>query len=257
MKYAAITAAVFGGALFVATGSHASLADARHFNSVINKPHTETVQVVARDKKPSAVARGRIDDAPLAAQVPEPPKPVMVVVQPGDTLTKLAAANGTSYQRLYDANPGVASPDLILPGQDLRVPTADEVLTPRPLPESVVAPAPAPTFASTSPPVATPAAPAVVPTAPSVATPSTAPTVANGSVWDRLAMCESGGNWAINTGNGFYGGLQFTLASWRAVGGTGMPNEASREEQIARGQILQARGGWGNWPACTAKLGIG
>jgi hypothetical protein len=87
-------------------------------------------------------------------------------------------------------------------------------------------------------------------------TPSSAPAVAGGSVWDSLAACESGGNWAINTGNGFYGGLQFTLSSWQAVGGSGYPNQASREEQIMRGQMLQARGGWGNWPACSAKLGL-
>jgi hypothetical protein len=77
-----------------------------------------------------------------------------------------------------------------------------------------------------------------------------------GSVWDRLAQCESGGNWAINTGNGFYGGLQFTLSSWRGVGGSGYPNMASREEQIARAEILQSRQGWGAWPACSAKLGL-
>ena len=76
------------------------------------------------------------------------------------------------------------------------------------------------------------------------------------SVWDRLAECESGGNWSINTGNGFYGGLQFTLSTWRAYGGTGMPHEATREEQIAVAKRVQADQGWGAWPACTAKLGI-
>jgi len=75
-------------------------------------------------------------------------------------------------------------------------------------------------------------------------------------VWDRLAQCESGGNWAINTGNGFYGGLQFTLESWRWVGGTGYPHEASRETQIAMAERLLARQGWGAWPACSRKLGL-
>ena len=240
MKYAAITAAVFGGALFVATGSHVSLADARQFNSVINKPRIQTVQMATRDQ-PKPIARTA---AAVAAPTPEPAKPLTVAVAPGDNLTSLAAANGTSYQRLYDANPDITNPDLIIPGQEIRVPTPDEVLATRPLPVTVVAAAP-------------PAPASVAPAARSTAAPSSAPAVAGGSVWDGLAACESGGNWAINTGNGFYGGLQFTLASWNAVGGTGMPNEASREEQIARGQILQARGGWGNWPACTAKLGIG
>jgi len=80
--------------------------------------------------------------------------------------------------------------------------------------------------------------------------------VAAGSIWDRLAQCESGGNWAINTGNSFYGGLQFTLQSWRAMGGTGMPNQASREQQIAAGQRLQAVQGWGAWPVCSRKIGL-
>jgi resuscitation-promoting factor RpfB len=79
---------------------------------------------------------------------------------------------------------------------------------------------------------------------------------ASGSVWDRLAECESGGNWSINTGNGFYGGLQFSLSTWRAYGGTGMPHEASREEQIAVAERVQDAQGWGAWPACTSKLGI-
>jgi uncharacterized protein YabE (DUF348 family) len=76
------------------------------------------------------------------------------------------------------------------------------------------------------------------------------------SVWDRLAQCESGGNWSINTGNGFYGGLQFTASTWRAMGGSGLPHQASRETQIALGKKLQARAGWGQWPGCTSKLGL-
>lgn len=78
----------------------------------------------------------------------------------------------------------------------------------------------------------------------------------SGSVWDRLAQCESGGNWQINTGNGYYGGLQFSLSSWRGVGGSGYPHQASREEQIKRGELLKASGGWGHWPACSSKLGL-
>ena len=76
------------------------------------------------------------------------------------------------------------------------------------------------------------------------------------AVWDNLAKCESGGNWQINTGNGYYGGLQFTESSWNAVGGQGLPSQASREEQIMRGKMLKERGGWGNWPACAAQLGL-
>lgn len=86
--------------------------------------------------------------------------------------------------------------------------------------------------------------------------PDTAPAVADGSVWDRLAQCESGGNWAANTGNGYYGGVQFSAQTWRSVGGSGLPHEHSREEQIHRASILQQRAGWGQWPACSAKLGL-
>jgi Transglycosylase-like domain len=75
------------------------------------------------------------------------------------------------------------------------------------------------------------------------------------ATWDALAQCESGGNWHINTGNGYYGGLQFSLGTWQAVGGTGYPHEASRETQIEMGQRLYASSGWGAWPACTAQLG--
>lgn len=80
--------------------------------------------------------------------------------------------------------------------------------------------------------------------------------VPGGSIWDKLAQCEASGNWAINTGNGFYGGLQFTLSSWKAAGGTGMPHLASKSEQIKRGEILQKMQGWGAWPACSSKLGL-
>jgi uncharacterized protein YabE (DUF348 family) len=78
----------------------------------------------------------------------------------------------------------------------------------------------------------------------------------SGGVWDRLAQCESGGNWSINTGNGFYGGLQFSLGTWRAYGGTGMPNKASKATQIAIAQKVQADVGWGAWPACSSRLGL-
>lgn len=73
--------------------------------------------------------------------------------------------------------------------------------------------------------------------------------------WDRLAGCESGGNWAINTGNGYYGGLQFALSSWRAVGGTGYPHEHPRAEQIRRARLLHASGGWQHWPGCSRSFG--
>ncbi|OLT09261.1 hypothetical protein BJF78_31035 [Pseudonocardia sp. CNS-139] len=87
-----------------------------------------------------------------------------------------------------------------------------------------------------------------------------APAVTDGAVWDRLANCESTGNWEINTGNGYYGGLQFDAGTWRAYDGTdyaALPHQASREEQIAVAtRVRDDRGGYGAWPACARKLGL-
>lgn len=179
-------------------------------------------------------------DSSAHAQVPENTKPVVnVVVAPGDSLSKIATAHQTTYVRLFDANTQIQDPDVIHPGDNVRIPDPSEQLASRPVPaNAVAAPAAAPVVARKT--AARPAAPAV----------------AGGSVWDRLAQCESGGNWSINTGNGYYGGVQFSAATWRGVGGTGLPSDASREEQIARAQALQARSGWGQWPECSAKLGL-
>lgn len=86
----------------------------------------------------------------------------------------------------------------------------------------------------------------------SAAVPATAPA----STWDSLAQCESGGNWGTNTGNGYSGGLQFSASTWAAHGGTGSAATASREQQIAVAQRVQASQGWSAWPACAAKLGL-
>jgi hypothetical protein len=74
--------------------------------------------------------------------------------------------------------------------------------------------------------------------------------------WDRLAKCESGGRWNIATGNGYYGGLQFSKATWKAYGGKGMPHKASRSEQIKIAERVLAKQGWRAWPACSRKLGM-
>jgi resuscitation-promoting factor RpfA len=78
------------------------------------------------------------------------------------------------------------------------------------------------------------------------------------SVWDRVAQCESSGNWNINTGNGFFGGLQFTASTWRAFGGgvfADSANHASREQQIIVAERVLAGQGWGAWPVCSRKAG--
>ena len=82
---------------------------------------------------------------------------------------------------------------------------------------------------------------------------------ATGRTWDRLAGCEAGGNWSINTGNGYYGGLQFSGGTWRAYGGgayASTANHASRSEQIAIAEKVLDAQGWGAWPSCSRRLGL-
>ncbi|MCC8929312.1 MULTISPECIES: transglycosylase family protein [Nocardiaceae] len=84
-------------------------------------------------------------------------------------------------------------------------------------------------------------------------------TAAPDSDWDRLAQCEAGGNWAINTGNGYQGGLQFAPSTWNSHGGqqyAATANQASREEQIAVAEKVLASQGWGAWPSCSSSLGL-
>jgi Transglycosylase-like domain len=116
-------------------------------------------------------------------------------------------------------------------------------------PTTAAPPTTVPPTTTTAPPPPPPAAVAPVATGSGYNDPN------NPAAWDRLAQCESGGNWAADTGNGYYGGIQFSLASWHGVGGTGYPHQASRETQIAMGQRLWHQGGWSHWPACTSKLG--
>lgn len=83
--------------------------------------------------------------------------------------------------------------------------------------------------------------------------------VANATVpgqagWERVAACETGGNWSTNTGNGYYGGLQFSLSTWRSVGGPGYPHQASKAEQMRRANILKDRAGLGQWPHCGSRF---
>ena len=90
--------------------------------------------------------------------------------------------------------------------------------------------------------------------------PEPVPEPPDAAVWDRLAQCESSGNWAIATGNGYYGGLQFDEPTWRAYGGTefaSRADRATREQQITVAtRVRDDRGGYGSWPACARKLGL-
>lgn len=171
----------------------------------------------------------------------EDKKAVMVTVQGGDTLTAIGEQNNTTYQRIFYANTQIVNPDIINPGDEVRIPKADEELAPRELPQSA-------TLA------------VYESAATSYSQGYSAPTAnyntGDGSVWDRLAQCEAGGNWSTNTGNGYSGGLQFSPGTWAANGGTGNAADASREQQIAVAQNVLARQGWGAWPACSSKLGL-
>lgn len=84
------------------------------------------------------------------------------------------------------------------------------------------------------------------------------PPVSDGTIWDSLAGCEAGGNWAINTGNGFFGGVQFDQGTWEANGGlryAPRADMATREEQIAIAEVTRQRQGWGAWPVCSGRVG--
>ena len=182
-------------------------------------------------------------------------KAKVVTIKSGDSLTKIAEKNKTTYQRLFNKNTNIKHPDMIYPGDKITIPHPDEKLKQRELP-SVVIDVPAPVVTATPQNAYTPATvePVYQPTAQPQTTSTPGPT--SGDVWDKLAQCESGGDWSINTGNGYYGGLQFSQSSWEAAGGTGSPNGASRSEQIARAETLQQMQGWGAWPSCSAQLGL-
>ncbi len=92
-------------------------------------------------------------------------------------------------------------------------------------------------------------------------TPTPTPTPAlidsgRNDVWEKIADCETHKNWNSDTGNGYFGGLQFNQSAWESTGGTGNPAAASKDEQIMRGKILQSRRGWGPWGGCSKKLGL-
>ncbi len=96
-------------------------------------------------------------------------------------------------------------------------------------------------------------APYVPPTTTATSTAAVAPA---GGVWYELRMCESGNNYSENTGNGYYGAYQFALSTWYGLGFTGLPSNAPPAVQDEAAAQLQAQSGWGQWPACSAALGL-
>jgi LysM repeat protein len=163
----------------------------------------------------------------------------MVTINVGDTLDGIATAHQTTYVRLFDANANINDPDVIYPGDKVRIPADSEKLPDRPIPSD------APVVAMT------PAQPQVSYTTPQYKayTPAAPVSYTSGTNWDRIAACESGGNWAINTGNGYYGGLQFTQQTWAGAGGLAYAPRAdlaTPAQQIAIASKLSL----GNWPVC-------
>ena len=174
----------------------------------------------------------------------------------GQGLQQIAASYGfdgdTAYRILWDANPQLTQLRLERSGITLRIPACYSRMVRRAVPKPPPPPKPSEDTDEDS----SSASSDDGGSDDTSDAPDDAPSVPSGGVWDALAECESGGNWSINTGNGYYGGLQFSAATWKAVGGSGLPHEHSREEQIKRGQMLQERSGWGQWPHCSAKLGL-
>ena len=168
--------------------------------------------------------------------------------------TAFAAAAGTGIEAVASVSTTGSSADDRFEAQG----AADAVLF---RPETTTStstsapPATAPTIAPTAPPPPPPPPPPPAPPAPPTTQASSYGDPADPATWDRLSQCEAGGNWAANTGNGYYGGLQFSLSSWQAVGGTGYPHQHSRETQIEMGRRLYASQGWDAWPACSRELG--
>jgi resuscitation-promoting factor RpfB len=111
---------------------------------------------------------------------------------------------------------------------------------------------PGPTTVPTVPPPPAPVVPPVVVPPPSPGP----PTFPLGGVWAALRQCESGGNYATDTGNGYYGAYQFSASTWHGLGLSGLPSQAPPATQDAAAVELQARSGWGQWPACSRRLGL-
>ena len=177
--------------------------------------------------------------------------PASHTVQQGETLSVIAAhtyGKAADWPAVWWANRHqVANPNLISAGQRLRLPASGQVPAWMARAAQAAVPAPPPAPAAASVPQSSPSAAAPVSTA--------APASSGGANWSAIAACESGGNWSADTGNGFYGGLQFTEQTWLAYGGgqyASSANQATEAQQIAVAQRVLAGQGIGAWPVCGA-----
>ena len=177
-------------------------------------------------------------------------------VQPGETLSAIAAhayGNAADWPAVWWANRNqVPNPNVIAAGQRLRLPASGQVpvLMADAARAAIPASTPAPAAVQAA---AVSASQADPPAAASVST--AAPASSGGVNWSAIAACESGGNWSANTGNGFYGGLQFTEQTWLGYGGgqyASSANQATAAQQIAVAQRVLAGQGIGAWPVCGA-----
>jgi hypothetical protein len=145
------------------------------------------------------------------------------------------------------------SSEIVTEPVDRRIAVGTKAPAPKPQPKPVQQARQAERPAAAQPTRAAEAAPkAAAPKTPKAAAPVS-------GAWQALAQCESGGNWSTNTGNGYYGGLQFSASSWAGAGGTkyaALPHQATPAQQIATAEVLRANGGWGHWPHCSAQLGL-
>jgi LysM repeat protein len=178
--------------------------------------------------------------------------PASYTVQQGDTLSVIAAhayGNAADWPAVWWANRHqVPNPNVIAAGQRLRLPASGQVPTwmaraaRAGIPARSLAPAPAVSVSRADPPAAAPVSTA-------------APASSGGVNWSAIAACESGGNWSANTGNGFYGGLQFSEQTWLGYGGgqyASSANLATAAQQIAVAERVLAGQGIGAWPVCGA-----
>ena len=172
-------------------------------------------------------------------------------VKQGDTLSAIAAhayGKAADWPAVWWANRHqVPNPNVIAAGQRLRLPASGQVPTWMARDAQAAIPAPSVPVAAASDPQAAPAA----------AAPASIAALASsgGANWSAIAACESGGNWSANTGNGFYGGLQFTEQTWLGYGGgqyASSANQATAAQQIAVAQRVLAGQGIGAWPVCGA-----
>jgi LysM repeat protein len=176
---------------------------------------------------------------PVSTPTPAP-APKIYVVQPGDNLSEIAQTEQLeSWLPLWNANPGLADPNLIYAGQKLTIPTGPT--TNRPLPADTTA-----TPVRTYVPAGGQLYDASANATPAVATANYASGVSG--ILSRVRMRESGGNYADNTGNGYYGAYQFSLGTWESVGGSGLPSNASPAEQDMRAEMLYQERGCEPWP---------